>query len=580
MVKKLRLERFLPPLILFLVIGLLFGVSLDNPFIFDDIKKIVENPDVQSLEHFLSRLFHEYDPSDNFSRNDPSRPLVSVIYTVLYHLGGGKPLLFHAFNLLVHFANTLLTWGLFQNFLNRQGIHDRALAFLGSLLFAILPIQAGTVMYAYGLSDLLCAFSVFSCLLVFTSRGELRISHRALLIACFLTGLAAKQLTVVLPLLLLASDRFMPGRSGQIRWKIILPLSGLGLAYLLLRWVVFGTLGDLEAQGHTYPWQNYLLMQSVVLFKYLWLILWPFHLTIDHGFQLELYPVPLFVFAWVLIAGAIAALLLQAVRSQKPGRISFFCASFYLILLLPLSSFFPTTDALVERRVYGATFAVILSFLSMSHQLWQRLLPDLKQRIRPLLMLVLVAVLAAYSLRTWARNRMFGHEEQVWEEALQANSENPRALNNLAQVHYRSGRFEQAIKTLERLVAVHPEWGGAWNNLGVIYGDRRLPFYNLALAEKFHRRAFEAYPGDVFPIYNIAALYGDIGRVEEAEGFLQEALKHNLRHEASRLRLIESLLERGKLEQAKEQLKLAHRFLQPSPRLDALQDRLATATRH
>ena len=55
---------------------LLYFRSLSAPFVFDDVPKIVNNPDIKSLRGILPKLLVPGSgASSPFNRNDPSRPV-------------------------------------------------------------------------------------------------------------------------------------------------------------------------------------------------------------------------------------------------------------------------------------------------------------------------------------------------------------------------------------------------------------------------------------------------------------------------------------------------------------------------
>lgn len=108
--------------------------------------------------------------------------------------GGGNPAAFHAFSLALHiltsFAVGLLAW--------RLGLLPWV-AMVGSGLFLALPLNAGTALYAFGLSDVLSAFfAVFLALWLLREKAETALSL-GVAVLIFVLALASKQSAVVLP---------------------------------------------------------------------------------------------------------------------------------------------------------------------------------------------------------------------------------------------------------------------------------------------------------------------------------------------------------------------------------------------
>jgi Tfp pilus assembly protein PilF len=567
------------PLVLLLVVAVVFSNSLEIPFVLDDKAKIVNNPDIRNVSDVLSRLFHAYHPGDLGWTNDPSRPLVSILFAWLYQLGQGTHDAFHLFSIVVHAINVLLVYFLLIVILRSRSKCEEpettALAFAGSLLFAILPIQAGTVIYAYGLSDLLTAFSVFSCLLLYVSSDRLSPLKLTALTLLFAAGLASKQLTIILPAVLFAADYLIPPPSGRIRWRPILYFSGICGVYLLVRLWRFGSIGDVEAQRvlQDVTLGQYLYLQPLVWVRYLWLTFVPTGLTIDHALGPTTYASYWFYLSWIawtLILGLLAKKLLSA-RGSSRGEI--FGVIFYLIWILPVSSFFPTTDALVERRIYGANFGLLMSLL------W--ILPPYRRRLNSWFLGILLSlILGGYSARSYLRNAAFHDPEKIWQESLSSYPGNSRALNNLAIYYSTNGKTEEAILYFEKQLELKADSPEPLNNLGMIYGNSTSRYFDARKASDYFRRSFEAVPSHAYllPLQNLAFMNLNQGNIEEGEKVLLEILAYQPAHEPSRLAWIEVLIHKNEIQRAIQELELAERVLQPSPKLRELRERLSQIT--
>ena len=79
--------------------------TLHVPFIFDDIQSITRNPAIRRL----------WPLSDVTASDLPmlsGRPLISLSLAVNYAFGGYNVVGYHLFNLLVHFLNAMLVFGI------------------------------------------------------------------------------------------------------------------------------------------------------------------------------------------------------------------------------------------------------------------------------------------------------------------------------------------------------------------------------------------------------------------------------------------------------------------------------------
>src|SRR5271166_3135997 len=117
--------------------------SFSGPFIFDDARSIVDNPDIRHLATTLRG-----DP-----RINASRPLLRVSLWINYALGGLEVRGYHVFNLLLHLLAAWTLWGLARRMLESPCLRDRygreawGLALALALLWTVHPLQTESVTY-------------------------------------------------------------------------------------------------------------------------------------------------------------------------------------------------------------------------------------------------------------------------------------------------------------------------------------------------------------------------------------------------------------------------------------------------
>lgn len=121
----------------------------------------------------------------------------------------------------------------------------------------------------------------------------------------------------------------------------------------------------------------------------------------------------------------------------------------------------------------------------------------------------------------------------------------------------RAARGDEALSWLRKAVAIDPELGGAWVNLGV--GLRRAG--DEAGAEAAYRKALEVSPDAAAAYTNLAALLRVHGRDVEAGELLSLAARADSRNPFSYIALGDLALSHGRLEEAR-------RFYQKALRLN------------
>jgi tetratricopeptide (TPR) repeat protein len=280
-----------------------FGASLGSGFHFDDYA-------------IFSAPLHPFDLHQ-------TRPLTYLSFWLNYQAGGNNPIGYHAVNLLLHLAAVLLAHECL-----RRLLPERA-ALIAAALFAIHPIQAEAVNYIWARSIILASVLCFASLLSWL-KGSPWIA-----VLCFAAALLAKEECAAFPLILWLLPRQWRGPPGLRALMLLLSLAaGLRVIYATL--VTPGAPAGFQAGISPF---HYLAAQSVVILRYLRLLIVPYGFTVDPDIHVPLGPG---ILAW-------AAILAASAFAWRKGH-TWFVAG--LILLIPSSSIFPAADISADRRMY------------------------------------------------------------------------------------------------------------------------------------------------------------------------------------------------------------------------------------
>ncbi len=87
--------------------------------------------------------------------------------------------------------------------------------------------------------------------------------------------------------------------------------------------------------------------------------------------------------------------------------------------------------------------------------------------------------------------------------------------------HQKAGRLKEAERIYRALLEEDPQRADAWNNLGLLYLDRR----DTEKAVAYIGRALKINPGGPAFHHNIAGAYGRLGDLEKAESHYREAIR-------------------------------------------------------
>ena len=271
---------------------LAFANSLWNGFAFDDVPIIKENRAIRQLSNLRAIFGNGYWPEN---RVFLYRPLVIFSYALNYSVVGLKPFTYHLVNVLLHAGNSALVYCLFVALFEARGV-----ALAGAAAFALHPIHTEAVANVVGRAELLAnAFLLLGWLWYLKGSdtpAPARTRWVGSSVAAFALALFTKEHTVILPGLLVlsdllrASERGLPlGRTIRDKWWTAYawyfpPLAG----YLIARFLVLGGLLTPKFSWIAYPpanadlWTRYLTTIKA-LGMYLWLLLFPLHLSSDYS---------------------------------------------------------------------------------------------------------------------------------------------------------------------------------------------------------------------------------------------------------------------------------------------------------
>jgi tetratricopeptide (TPR) repeat protein len=505
--------------------------ALDNPFVYDDHRTVVENGSIRSLWNSW------------VLRHEPYRPVVNVSYALDYAVWGLAPRGFHLTSVLLHAVAVL---GLFA--LTRRAVGDwyardvrgagaagppETVAFTTAALLAVHPVLTEAVGYVSGRAEVLCTVGVLGGLLLArrTLVGESG-GWAALSLVPFGVGVAAKETAAIFPVLLVAYDRLLGGgdrAAWTVRWRRLhLPLLALMVAGSAVR-----VAAHLAGSPPVPPWR-YFLIELGVVWRYLGLLVLPVGQSVVHAVS---EPVSLAT-GRVLLAGAGLVLLGVATwRVRRRAPLVALGVAWLFVALAPSSSVVPLGEAMAEHRLYLAAAGAFLAAAAAVGQLttWARrrdyLVSLLVRRA------VLAGVLTVLAAATVARNQVWVDPVRLWQdaaakapgvwlppyalgdvlrlrgncaaavpeyrEALRLAPDEPFVYPNLATCLMATGRLDEAEAVLVVALRLDPDLVRAHTNLGVLARLRGHP----DAARGYFREALGRDPGNVFARQQLVALY-------------------------------------------------------------------------
>jgi tetratricopeptide (TPR) repeat protein len=500
-----------------------YSNSFRGPAVFDGARLISQDARIRAATAQNLRLIvtEEY-----WYQSAPSglyRPFTTFSFLANYAIfgNGSSPEGYHWVNFALHAINLSLLYALGLLILGEPGL---ALAL--AALWGLHPLLTDSVTNIAGRADLLAACGVLAGLLCYwratSSDGRRRMAWMAGLVAAQTVGLFSKENAAVLPGLMLLTDLAWPNRvTGRAR---AFAYAALALPYGLFFW--------LRAQVHTNMWinpaENPLIAAGFwtarwtavkVLGKFVWLFLWPAHLSADYSYN----AVPLVTWSPVDI-GALIALaicaggLVLAVRWRHTWPAGFFFVLFFFIAILPTANLiFLIGSVMAERFVYlpsiGLAGSVVVACQACR---------GLQARRVAWTAFGLACLLCA--ARTYARNMDWRDAVAFWTATVDACPESARPHNNLGDtLATLPGRLPDAIAQFHTALRIRPDYADAHYNLANALA--RTPG-DLPAAVSEYQSALRIEPGFAQAHLNLGTVLAQLpGRLADAIAEFQAAAR-------------------------------------------------------
>ncbi|TQE98425.1 MAG: tetratricopeptide repeat protein [Spiribacter salinus] len=442
--------------------------GLSGGFIFDDYPNIVRNSDLaidQITPSALATLVF-----DNAS-GPLNRPIAYITFAIERYLVGLDPSVMKTTNVVIHFINSLLVFGLLRRLLAWRTLKFNAafvipnqwFAFLIALAWAVAPINLTSVLYIVQRMESLSTLVMLAGLLGYV-HGRVRLargSPNALrwLWASIGFGLAigvlVKESAVMLPVYALVIEAvfFRFGAAGSGERQAVLRLYAALLAapaVLGAIWIAPRILGADAFGNRDFTLSERLWTQARVLWHYMAWTLIPNTGSLSlyhHGFPISHGPLT----PWTTMPAAVGLGALGysawAVRRLAPW-IAFGVLWFFVMHLLV--STVVALELVHEHRNYMGSLGLITALFAL---VLDRRIIDL----RTIRVAALAAVIALFAVVTSLRSYQWGDPVRHMLTEVQEQPDNDRARFGLAKqlLRYSEGpespAFRQATEALRDL---------------------------------------------------------------------------------------------------------------------------------
>jgi hypothetical protein len=555
-------DKFMHIACLVFLVLLTYANTLNAPFQWDEGTFLIGNPIVKDLHYFLHPLdaagMEHYDALAN-------RYIGYLTFALNYHVHRFSVAGYHAVNISVHIANTILVYFLvlltFRTPFMKASAHTLVgggapIAFFSAALFAVHPVQTEAVTYVFQrFASLVAFFYLLSLTAYVKSRlSEGRRQRLFYFIVSFTSAVLAmktKENAFTLPLVVALYEVCFFRGPLKKRLLYLVPV-------LLTLLIIPVTLISLAGAPGPYASKefsrgDYFFTQFRVIVTYLRLLFFPANQNIYYDYPVyhSFFSVPVFL-SFIFLA-ALFGLGIYLV-TRKPGlgtrdsglvkdasgsfslgqslvpspqsrslRFLGFGILWFFITISVESSIIPIPMIICEYRIYLPSVGLIMSVVAGAFML-------LTSAVRPsrfahyysgILLAILVLAIGSLSIATYLRNDLWGDKIKLWEDTAEKSPAKAWVHLSLGKNYKDSKMFDRAAEQYLIAIKLKPDFAAAHNNLAVAYASQGL--WDMAIAE--FQATLRLMPDFPAAHYNLGLAYSARGQSDKAAEEYQNALR-------------------------------------------------------
>jgi tetratricopeptide (TPR) repeat protein len=476
---------------------------------YDDPDFVTANPHVQAG---LTAAGFQWAWGSEVARN--WHPITMLTHMLDCQLFGVKPWWPHLVNALLHAANTVLLFGLFQRM---TGALWRSAAV--AALFALHPLHVESVAWVAERKDVLSTLFWFLTIWAYVRYAEKmkspisnsKLSY-GLSLLFFALGLMSKPMLVTVPCTLLLLDYWPLGRMkpGAPAWRLgaeKIPFFALSAALCVVTFFVQEHGGAVQ-RLQDFPLGSRLANALVSYVRYIEKMFWPRHLA---GLYLRSGSWPWWVVTLAtLLLLAVSALVLAQRRRRPYLAVGWF---WYLGTLVPVIGLVQVgMQAMADRFTYVPMIGLFVMLVWGGWELagaW---------RLGRLAPAATALALAACAALTFHQEFYWQDSETLYKRMIDATPNNYMARYNLGNFYAKQNRTDEAISNYLAAVEEEPNYAEAHNNLGGIFLDQKR--YDEAL--QHYRAAVRVHPEYLY-YFNLANALADAASARHDSNAFAEA---------------------------------------------------------
>jgi tetratricopeptide (TPR) repeat protein len=452
------LKLVFPVIILFFLLIVIYGNSLNGAWQFDDDTSIVNNQSVhlKSLDsESIGKTFY------GFEQKKINRPVAYLSFGLNHYFSSLDPFWYHVVNLIIHYLAAIFLFLFVNNTLNlpriktTYGPFSYPIALLTAFFWAVNPVQVTAVTYiVQRMASMAGLFYILSLYLYLIGRtSDIRIKQIIFFLLSLLSALLAigsKENAFMLPVCVYLYDLLLIQDLNNKMFTRHLKYFILPSAIALFFWFVFFI--DIYSITAPYSARPFTLLERLlteprVILFYISLLLYPTYsrLMLTHDFTISRSLIDPWTTgpAILIILGCLA---LAVWLARKRPLISY-CIIFFFLNHFIESSFIPL-ELLFEYRNYIPSMLffllaaiLIIRFLNFF---------SYKKGIQLMIMALICIVLIAQGHTVFMYNSIFRTPYILWSDNVRKAPNLSRPYGGLGNALWNQGRYREAYDAYEK----------------------------------------------------------------------------------------------------------------------------------
>jgi tetratricopeptide (TPR) repeat protein len=506
----IRTKTIILSLVLIAALG--FGIyanSLDGEFLWDDTHLVKKNIYVKDLSH-IKDIFTKHVGAGARRPYHFYRPLQTLTYAVDHYLWKSSVIGYHVTNVLLHVLTALCVYWL-ASILFR----DRVLALFAALFFVAHPLHTEAISYISGRPDPLASFFLLLSFIFYVKDlDENKNSFFVLGVVSYALALLSREASLILPALLLL---YHAAFRKKIKLKSLLSWTGLACAYIALRIFVLRSILPQDVGNATAL--DRMPGSFVAITNYMRLLFLPINLHMGYGRKL---------FFWnelktILGVVILISLLTLAFKKRRGSELIFFSICWFFIALFPYCNIaFPINAYMAEHWLYLPSIGFFLLAAKALSVLYK------KKGLKYLTIATVAGLLSFYSFLTFKQNTYWRDPYLFYTKTLEYVKDSAEVYNNLGVIYGERRDYDKAIGLFKQSSEIDPDYGDPHFNLGKAYNETGRKEEAIA----HYHKAIEVFPEVVTAetYYNLGSIYLQLGRPKEAIEVFNKSLEFDPRH--------------------------------------------------